>query len=759
MKKFNKKALNVLATTALVASIATPVFANSTNLVKSVPSVDDEYESADVAGKQLTDLIIKTDDTTIGTGERFRLVLPAGVKWVKDAYTTGHAVGTAVYEDGDANFYAEVTSASDQTLEFVTKGTGNLGTDQLSIPMFVEVDGAEGEIKVQLESIDGTLTSGSYTIANVSSGKTNTVVEKVETISDQDKVGTIRIDETAIGALYNDGAAQKITLKLPSGFEWKTAPKVQFAGGFASLTDKKVGKTKAGVATVSGSEVQLDTTNAVVDERTLEFYVQFPTKAATRGTIYLKDAVVSVDGEPSYGDVKVSISGDKVTSQELLLAEYSDYTVKVTADEDAKEIVSGRLKDTDDLKLAKLKLKEGIAGSLLPNRKTKFEFPAGVKVVDVEVKKSTGAVSTLTTDLKADIDGTSNEVEVVINDTASTSTKIDVELVFYVSVKADFTGDITAKVSGRSTAAGEAVLGKAVAPVTATAEAKDVKVGIKGQAIGDFVIAESAKEALIKDGELKLVLSEGEWNAKPTVEVVEGDLELDLDNLSKSGDTVTVPVKHESSKPSKIKVSNAKIDLNRAVPEGEVKVDVKGSALVENHKDQKGFNGKKDLVEGTAGATDTIDAGEFDKSTVVSVKVAEVVTPAPGEVAATAQFVIDSTSYTVNGVEKTVDVAPFIDGGRTYLPVRFVADALGVSESNIIWDANTKTVTLIKGDRVAQLAIGSKTLKVNGASITMDAAAQVKDGRTVLPIRYVAQALGANVQWDEATRTVTITNK
>ena len=119
---------------------------------------------------------------------------------------------------------------------------------------------------------------------------------------------------------------------------------------------------------------------------------------------------------------------------------------------------------------------------------------------------------------------------------------------------------------------------------------------------------------------------------------------------------------------------------------------------------------------------------------------------------------VGSTSYTVNGVTKTMDAAPYIKDSRTFVPVRYVANALGVTDDNIIWDGVKKTVTLIKGDRVVQMTIGSKTMLINGAAITMDTAPEiVSPGRTMLPIRFVAQALGATVNWDPATNTATFT--
>jgi hypothetical protein len=80
----------------------------------------------------------------------------------------------------------------------------------------------------------------------------------------------------------------------------------------------------------------------------------------------------------------------------------------------------------------------------------------------------------------------------------------------------------------------------------------------------------------------------------------------------------------------------------------------------------------------------------------------------------------------------------------------------GVSQANILRNNTKVTATFVKGDRVVQVKIGSKVMLINGASITMDVAPEVKDGRTMLPFRWIAQALGASVEWDEATQTVTL---
>ncbi len=130
--------------------------------------------------------------------------------------------------------------------------------------------------------------------------------------------------------------------------------------------------------------------------------------------------------------------------------------------------------------------------------------------------------------------------------------------------------------------------------------------------------------------------------------------------------------------------------------------------------------------------------------------------PAGGATGA-AVFTIGSTSYTLNGNSVTMDVAPYIKDGRTFLPLRYVAEAAGVADSGITWDPATQEVTINKGGRQVQVTIGSTTMLINGEAVTMDAAPEITNGRTCLPFAWVAQALGANITWDAAAQTVTAT--
>ena len=108
----------------------------------------------------------------------------------------------------------------------------------------------------------------------------------------------------------------------------------------------------------------------------------------------------------------------------------------------------------------------------------------------------------------------------------------------------------------------------------------------------------------------------------------------------------------------------------------------------------------------------------------------------------------------VNGASKPLDAAPVIRNARTMLPVRFVAENLGAT---VGWDGTTSTVTVETPAKRIEIVIGKTTAKVNGVEITLDSPAFIENSRTYLPVRFVAENLGATVGWDGATSTATLT--
>jgi len=108
----------------------------------------------------------------------------------------------------------------------------------------------------------------------------------------------------------------------------------------------------------------------------------------------------------------------------------------------------------------------------------------------------------------------------------------------------------------------------------------------------------------------------------------------------------------------------------------------------------------------------------------------------------------------VFGETKINDVAPIIRNDRTMLPARFVAENLGAA---VKWDNDTRKVTITKNDITIIITIDSQTALVNGKAIVLDSPAFAENNRTYTPLRFVAEKLGATVEWNGETQEVTIT--
>lgn len=125
----------------------------------------------------------------------------------------------------------------------------------------------------------------------------------------------------------------------------------------------------------------------------------------------------------------------------------------------------------------------------------------------------------------------------------------------------------------------------------------------------------------------------------------------------------------------------------------------------------------------------------------------------------TSTFTIGEGVFTLNEVDVLMEAAPYIKEGRTYLPLRYVAYALGVTDQGITWNSSDQTVSLVKGNQEIKLQIDSTILMINGRIAGyLDVAPEINNGLTMLPVGIIAEKLGGQVQWDPATQEVKITS-
>jgi hypothetical protein len=122
----------------------------------------------------------------------------------------------------------------------------------------------------------------------------------------------------------------------------------------------------------------------------------------------------------------------------------------------------------------------------------------------------------------------------------------------------------------------------------------------------------------------------------------------------------------------------------------------------------------------------------------------------------TEAFAASDIKVVINGQSQTYDQPPVVKKGRTLVPLRGIFEALG---AEVKWDGDTQTVTAIKGQTEIRLQIGWAMAYKNDKAVMLDVPAQLINGRTMVPVRFIAESLGAEVKWNADTQTVVVNDR
>ena len=449
------------------------------------------------------------------------------------------------------------------------------------------------------------------------------------------------------------------------------------------------------------------------------------------------------------GDIRIRVRGSAVgatdtavTTTTLTVATIGTAAVEITgATNTGGTVHAGRVAGevgattADD---ARFNLR-ATGGNVLPNdrivvlelRNAKFE--ASAAPFGIEWRAGTGAWSTLSrTITRFDEDRKAWFGTDTLPETATEIRIRDIR----VAVDADaVAGDLSVAVSGTIGATGTVVIGRIARAFTATSVATNLTYPGLNQSAGNIVITEAAR-GTIKAGTYTVNLPEGvafnDSTVKPRVRVTAGDLRV-TETPTISGRVLTFTVTGTSSEASTITIDRLNVDVARAAMEGNLAVGIRA------------LGAEWQLTIPVVTPTSTANL-----ATAVIGRIGDAV------VGRASVFTIGALSFTRDGVSTPIDAPPVIVAGRTLLPLRFAALAVGVSADNILWDPVRRTVTLI-GDRVVQLQIGSTSMLINGIAVPLEVAPTISGGRTMLPIRALATALRADIVWDGTARTVTVT--
>jgi|GEM_PF-4954364 hypothetical protein len=113
----------------------------------------------------------------------------------------------------------------------------------------------------------------------------------------------------------------------------------------------------------------------------------------------------------------------------------------------------------------------------------------------------------------------------------------------------------------------------------------------------------------------------------------------------------------------------------------------------------------------------------------------------------------DAPTVVLDGKELTFDVPPMIQDGRVLVPMSAIFEAMGAQVS---WDAAAGQAKGVKDGITVIIPVNSTSPTINGVVKTLDVPAQIVNGRTLVPLSFVGMAFGGSVSWDSSTQTVTI---
>lgn len=644
--------------------------------------------------------------------------------------------------------------------------------------------GAGTKATVTVDSDDLDLSTDALTYATVQDTGIKATLKKVAEVAEEE---TTKLEkdlkiETAAGDFVK---GQQFEIKASSGFELKpgTVP-----SGAAYTIEQGDDDNKL-IVTISGTKGEKYGDTLTIDAAAI-----------------IIDAADAKVGAVAKLTVKAladnTVSGSfKATADAVEAAKVVDQTVTLSVDEDEDVPViysgvdvnnDGITDDSDHLSL-EVTLKETAKSSLDVKKAFNLDLPEGVYVTDVKVKKTdnveingaTSATAIASEFEKAYKKGEYDGFEFARRSFVDTDNKDDaMELSFKLELVAepDFTGDVKLTLEGDAfDKKQEVTIAKFVAPYTVEAAQNDLIIDYRNTKVPTNIVVKEAEEGLWKKG-LDFTFGIDKFDDDD----FENDATYTVDNKSdleikeaKKGLGFKVDTE-SSDEPAAVTISDISLYMSRSIAAGTYDLQLITNANIDMYAEELATTETADRkVVTDAFATTAVgtkytvaddkdfnDGAKINKNTVDYATVKEgfinVITAGrdQDDASFTKKVVVPvGEKYLIAGEEQVaLDVPAYISAaGYTMLPVRAVATALGINNNNVLWNQASRTVTILYGQRIITMVAGQKVVTVNGNTIPASATVQIKDGRTFLPMRDLATALGVtDITWDAATKTATM---
>ena len=802
-----KKLISMVMAAAMVVSLVpATAFAANTATFKVVN--DKEYREGEIDKTTVIDgpqlqLKLKDVDTTKGEADDFDITLDFNNAELKNTLNKGALAITG---------QTKVTGKDgvDRQASFTVKEKASNGDDtvKLTITENTSTDFQEDDIiTIDLKDLGLVLTkvskntkatvevsgdfgdSDALTFASVLDTGIKVTLKKVAEVAEEETTN-LEKDLTIKANVGDFAVGQQFEIKVSSGFEFTKNSVVASTAKKDYTIEKDKDDDNKIIVTVA--KANLD--EIVIDKDDIEIDAVSAKSGAVAKLTVKALADKTVDG--SFKATADAVEAVKVVGNAV--------TLSVDEDEDVPVIYSGvnvdnyGITDDSDHESLEVTLKESAKGALDVKKSFTLTLPEGVYATNVEVTDSEGTyVVGPNEDTDADDiadafaaaykKGDQEKFEFARKTFVATDDKTlgndakDMDLDFKLTLIAEpgFAGDVTLTLGGDAFDKEQKVtIAKFVAPYTVEASQNDMIIDYRNTKVPTNVVVKEAEAGLWKKDDMTF-----EFDFDKDVIELEDDAKITVDDKSdmevKNTKDMKFTVKDESDDTAAtVTISDISLYMGRSIAAGAYNLKLKTTAgtkmmtkeaLFTTKAGETGtardFHGVKNVKPYFAADYRDWDVkgDEFvAKSFTVKEGFVNVITAGrdQDDASFTKKVVVPvGEKYLIAGEEQVVlDVPAYISAqGYTMLPVRAVATALGINNNNVLWNQASRTVTILYGQRIITMVAGQKVVTVNGNTIPASATVQIKDGRTFLPMRDLATALGVtDITWDAATKTATM---
>ena len=610
-------------------------------------------------------------------------------------------------------------------------------------------------------AVDGAMvTTDDLTFAEVKDTGIKASVKKVAEITEEG-ISTLEKDLKIEANVGKFEKGQKFTLKLSNGFEFNKLEEVQ---DVYSVEQPVKGEKEVTIEVTADD----DTTDTITIPAAKMVISAESAKIGTECKLTVK--AVRGDNKEGFADTADAIVIAKVVADAI--------TVTVDEDEDLPVIYSGvnvaneGITDDSDHEALEVTLEEPTAGTLDAKKALTMELPEGVYVTDVkfgdkdfiEGKSDNNAADVFKAAYKKGDYETFEFARRTLVATPETD-KDGGKLEFTLTLVAEpgFTGDVTLKVDGAGMdKAQEVKIAKFVSPYTVEASQNDLIIDYRNTKVPTNIVVKEAEDGLWKkDSVFKFSLDRNIDTEDDATYTVDDKSDMEVKKIKND---LGFRVDKESGDAATVTISDISLYMSRSLAAGayDLQLDTTGSDKFMKQ------NVYSNIAAPATGKTDerTVAYQYYNNDDnfkhVVKEGFVNIITAGrdQDDASFTKKVVVPvGEKYIIAGEEQVaLDVPAYISAqGYTMLPVRAVATALGINNNNVLWNQASRTVTILYGQRIITMVAGQKVVTVNGNTIPASATVQIKDGRTFLPMRDLATALGVtDITWDAATKTATM---